>query len=297
MATYYLIHILALSMTQANGLLFMKKFQLVAGTSLRSSTVYMIINGIVSAIVPLAVLLVLGKPLQVTLYSLIMAAAIVLLSAVDTVLKLKAYEKGQMAIVNIFSIVGTLILSCLWGVFVLHESLSVLGMLAIAVMLVAVLLVSRTGKSKLDKRLLWIYLMICIAASFVSIFSKQHQVETAYATVDTLSFSVWLGVVRTVLFSFVALGLMIKNGKEGIRTPKAAAGYAVWSSLVSGTSYMLTLFTNAFLPIVITSPLGVGFGIVMSAVLPWMFYKERLNKRQLLGVVLALAGTLLFVLV
>ncbi len=292
--SYYLLYILSLTMTQANGLLFMKKYQTISGTSLRSSTLYMIINGLVSAVVPIAVLLIQGTPLGITPYSVFMATVIVLLAATDTILRLKAYEKGQIAIVNIVAILGSIVLSCLWGYFVLDESISPQGLVAIIIMLLAVFVVSRTGNTKVSKNLLWIYVVISIASSFVTILSKQHQVETAYATIDTLSFSVWIGLVRAVIFGIVAVGLIAKNGKKVLHFPKAAPGYASLSSIISGSAYILTLFTNMALPIVITSPLSVGFGIVMSAVLPWLFFKESLNKRQIFGVLLALIGTLLF---
>jgi len=290
----YLLHIIALTMTQANGLLFMKQYQTKSGTSLRSSTLYMIINGLVSAAIALVAMPFLGVALCTTPYSLIMATIIVLLAATDTVLRLKAYEQGQIAIVNIVSILGSIILSCLWGFFVLGETVSVQGIVAIAIMLTAVVVVSRTGNIKVSKKLLWIYVVISVCNSFVSILSKQHQVETAYETVDTLSFSVWIGLVRAIIFMGVAGFLLAKHGKTVFRLPKAAPGYATLSSVVSGASYILTLFTNMVLPIVVTSPLGVGFGILMSAILPWLFFKEQLNKRQLMGVLLSLIGTLLF---
>ncbi|MBR4868532.1 MAG: EamA family transporter [Clostridia bacterium] len=297
MAPYYAIYILSLTLTQVNGLLFIKKYQLTAGTSLRSNTLFMVINGIVAVVVSAVTLAVQQVSFKATTYSVCMATLIVSISAVDTILRLKAYEKGQVAIVNIFAIVGSIILSCLWGVLVLHETLSPLRIIAIAIMLVSVFVVSYAGQTKADKRLLGIYLAVSLATAFVSIFSKQHQVETAYQTVDTLSFSIWIGIVRTLLFAIVGLFLFIKPNQIEQPIPKSASIYAIGSSTISGIGYVLSLVANSMLPIVITSPLSVGFGLVMSAVLPWIFYKERLTKRQWFGTGLALMGTLLFVLV
>ncbi len=294
MTQYYLLYIFALTLSQFNNLLFMKKLQLAAGTSLSSNSLYMVINGVVSALVPAVVLVATGQSFAFTPYSVILATTLVLLSAVDTVLRLKAYEAGQIAIVNIVATLGSIVLSCLWGVVVLHETISVLDGIAILIMLGAVLMVSRTGNAKPNKKLWASYVIISLATSFVNIFSKQHQVEKSFETVGTLSFSVWIGIVRTVIFGLIVCYLLAKGKKVTWHFPKAATGYAAVSSLISGTNYLLTLVTSVVLPIVITSPLGVGFGIVMSAFLPWVFYKEQLSKRQLLGIGMSLLGTMLF---
>lgn len=294
MINYYLLHMLALTLTQIYGLVFMKKFQLSAGTSLRSNTLFMIINGTVSAIVPVFLIMVQKSTLQFTCYSFLMATIIVILSAIDAILRLKAYEQGQIAIVNIVSTLGSIIFSCLWGVLVLHESVSVLNIVAIGIMLVAVLIVSRTDNEKINLKLLWIYAIISLSNSFVNIFSKQHQVEKTFATVDTMSFCVWVGIVRTAVFLVIALILLLKQGRQALRFSRSSAGYATIASVVAITSYIITLITSVVLPIVVTSPLGVGFGIVMSVLLPWIVYREHLSKRQWLGAALSLLGTLMF---
>jgi len=294
MIEYYLIYIVALIFMQINSILFMKKFQLSAGTSLSSNTLYMLINGIVSAVVPLIIVLFQGKTPELTSYSFIMAFMIVVLAAIDTFLRLKAYEKGQIATVNIVSTLGSIILSCFWGVFVLKESISVLDIIAIIVMILAILIISHTGGEKINKKLIWIYVIISFANSFVSILSKQHQVESNFATVDTLSFSIWIGAIRTVIFSFIAIFIIMKKGRKAMTFSKASVGFASISSVVTGIGYIITLFTGVILPIVITSPLSIGFSIIMSALLPLILYRERLTKRQWIGVTLSLIGTLLF---
>ena len=56
MLGYYAMFIAATLVTQVNSVYIYKKYQLTAGTSLPASVLYMIINGIVSAIVPAIVI-------------------------------------------------------------------------------------------------------------------------------------------------------------------------------------------------------------------------------------------------
>ena len=60
MLGYYAIFIAATLLTQVNSVYIYKKYQLTAGTSLAAGMLYMITNGIVSAIVPAAVILATG---------------------------------------------------------------------------------------------------------------------------------------------------------------------------------------------------------------------------------------------
>ena len=116
MLGYYTVFIAATLLAQVNSVCIYKKYQLTAGTSLAASVLYMIINGIVSAIVPGIVILATGAKLEFTLYSLIIATATVICAAVSLILQFKAYEEGQIATVNIMVTIGGIVIPCLWGV-------------------------------------------------------------------------------------------------------------------------------------------------------------------------------------
>jgi uncharacterized membrane protein len=137
MLGYYAMFIAATLVTQVNSVYIYKKYQLTAGTSLPASVLYMIINGIVSAIVPAIVIAATGAKFEFTPYSLIFAAATVICAAVSTILQFKAYEEGQIATVNIMVTIGGIVIPSLWGVLFLKEELSVQGMIGILLMLCA----------------------------------------------------------------------------------------------------------------------------------------------------------------
>ena len=297
MTEFYSLYIFSVLLNAINSFYLYKKYQLTAGTSLWANTVYLIINGLISAIFPAVLLLIRKQTLQFSFYSFLAALTIVICSALGTVLHMKAYALGKIATVSILSTVGGIILSCAWGILMLHESLTIMETVAIGIMLLATVLVSSEQQNSAKKGTLRFYLTVLVmilADSAVSILNKQHQVETQFTTVDTLSFSIWVALIRTVLFSFVALVLLFRQGKPAVPFPCTVYGYATASSLISGGCYIITLFTGTVLPIVITSPLGTGLNILLCSVLPWVFYRERLSKKQMIGVVFALLGVIMF---
>lgn len=294
---YYILFVAITVLSQINSVYLYKKYQLTAGTTFRSNVLYMFINGIVSALLPLAILFASGNSLQVTPYSLIFASGTVICSASALILTFRVYELGQIAIVNIMTTIGGIVLPCLWGVLFLKEELSLQSFIAILIMLGAVFFIMSQNNEKLQKNLIWMYLLIILCNCLVTMLSKQHQVEKVYATVDTYSYSVWVGIIRTILFGVLAIPFLLKNkGIREVPQAKKSSVLAVLASAVSGACYIVTLFTAVVLPVVITSPLGTGIGILMSTFLPWLIYHEKLNKRQLIGIALSFAGILLFLL-
>lgn len=296
MYEYYALFILISLLNPLNSILLYKRFQQTAGTSLGASILYMVINGIAGAVVPGVLMATQGVPLQLTPYSLVVATALVLAAAVNTIAVFKSYELGQVATINILSTVGTILLSCVWGVLLLDETLSLPGIVALLLMLTAVFLIREKTNEKVQSRLLWLYALAVIGGALTSILSKQHQVETRFATVDTLSLSIWVGIIRATLFSALTPVLILKQGRQALRFPRSATLYAIASSVLSGSTYIITLFTGKVLPIVVTSPLSTGLSILMFTLLPWLFYREKLTRRQLLGAGLSLVGAVLFVL-
>lgn len=297
MAEYYSLYIFSVLLNAVNSFYLYKKYQLTAGTSLWANTIYLIINGIVSAVFPAVLLVIRGEYLQFSAYSFLAASAIVICAALGIILHMKAYSMGKIATVSILSTMGHIILSCAWGILMLHESLSFSDGIAIGIMLLSTFLVSSEQRNSGKKGTFRFYLTVLtmvLLNSIVSILSKQHQVETRFTTVDTLSFSIWVAVIRTVLFSVVALSLFLRHGKPAVSLPKPVYGYATASSLIAGGCYIITLFTSIVLPIVITSPLSTGLNILLCSLLPWIFYRERLSKKQIAGVIFSFIGVILF---
>lgn len=290
---YYMLfglsYVLATAATYMN-----KKYQVTTGTGLVASSIFMIVNGIVSAIIPVGIMMATREPFQTTWYSLVMALGTVLCAAIATIGMMKAYARGQVAVVTVFSTVGTVVLNCAWGLLFLKERITLGQTIAVLIMMAAVLIMMVQKGMKLDKNLLWLLIMITVLTSLTAILGKQHQVEQNFATVNTYSYSIWIGIIRAIVFSMALPYIIRKEGVEALKLSKQSFSTAIWASVVSGSSYILTLLTAIVLPITITSPLGTALSIVMTTVMAWIFYKEKMNRKQILGILLCIIGIFLF---
>ncbi len=294
MLPFLLLFVFQSSVTQFNTIFLYKKYQMKAGTSLSASTVFLIVNGAVSALVSFLFLLFMRTPLTVTPYSFLMATVIVLSAAGALVVTFKAYQCGSITTFSIISTVGGILINCLFGILFLKESLSVFGYIGIALMILSALLMVERDGQRSDKSF-WIFCVLAlICNALTSLLSKQHQVEAVLPTVDTLSFSIWIGVVRTVLFAAVLPFVLWLGGKKSFERPVKALPIAVGTSAISGSAYVLSLIAAIYVPIALSSPLGTGIGILLGALLPLLFFKETLSKKQVTGVVCSFVGVLIY---
>lgn len=292
MTFYYLLFVGCNFMSMISTYMF-KKFQLTAGVGLFATCVYLVINGVVSAAAPVFVMLFTRQRIELTMYSFIMALAIVLSSAVSTVGTFKAYEKGQMAVVTVFSTIGSIVISCAWGSIFLKEEITVGQGIGILLMIVSVLVVIIQKNVEIRRDILWLMILIAVLSGIGSIVNKMHQVEVNYKTVDTLNYSMWVGIVRVIVF-FPLLFVSGKKVTEKVKLSKTAIVSAILASVITGTTYILSLVTARVLPLTITSPLGTALSVFLTTVMAWIVYHEKLSKQQIAGLILCLAGVFVF---
>ena len=135
----YLLFILMAICSVVNSAVITKRYQLEAGTKFRASAVYALICGVISAAVAAVVLLVKHQPLQATRFSLVCAAAMVLVSLMEMYYTLKALSMDKIAVVRTITTVGAMVLSCVWGAVILREHITPLRLCGIGVIIAAVL--------------------------------------------------------------------------------------------------------------------------------------------------------------
>lgn len=291
---YYLIFAASSVFGVIGSSVLFKRYQIKAGTGAWATVYYLIVNGVVSAAIPLVILLASGQKLQVELCSVLYAASLVLASTLNNYFTLRAYETGHVAIANTFSVIGSLLLSCVFGIVFLHETLKLVQVLGILLIFAAVFIISGRNNGSIGKGQLLNLAMVFLGAGAINVLSKLHQVETVHATVDTLSFSIWVALIRTVFFGAVA-PFMGKQRKAEGKISASAAVYAFTYSIIGGGTYIITLWLAKILPITVTTPLSTAISLVLSAVFAWVFHKEKLSRAEIITILLSLAGVLLIV--
>ena len=267
---------------------FSKAYQIAQGVSLEAGLRFNGWNGLFTAVIFFCLC---GFRVKFSLFSLLMAVGLSLCSTLYSLLGFRVLKSGNMALYSVFMMSGGMVLPYVFGILFLEEPLTLARLVGLAVILAAVLL-SNGAKSLGGKKQLALCLAVFVLNGFVSILSKCHQIATDLRPVDSTAFVLYAAVSRCVLSFGV---LLCKKGSPMPAQPKGKVLTLVsGAALIGGLSYLLQLVGARDLPASVLYPLITGGSILFSTLSGMVFFKERPRKKQLLGILACLLGTLFF---
>ena len=188
----------------------------------------------------------------------------------------------------------SLIFTIVYGIAFLKESASVFTYIGILLMLVSIYFVKADGHQKGVKKNitpLWVVAMIISLCGngFLGILSRMQQIR--FNDEYTNEFMIiCLAISSVVLFVF---GLYKDWGKI-IYILRYGGVYAAISGMSNGASNLLGLIVNTMMPISIVSPLSAGIKNLISFLFSVFIFREKLGKRQIIGVLMGTIALVLF---
>ena len=201
-----------------------------------------------------------------------------------------AYGSGSFVLTSLILSYG-IIINIVYGIW-LGETISILGWIAIALIIFSLYFVKGNGKGesiKISKK--WV---ICAGLSviFAGVFSvlQAHQQLVFNNTKDN-EFMIVTYAVATLCLLVVGL---IKNGKDLKYTLKHGTLYGVGAGFVNGMVNLLVLYTYMFADKHFIAPISAGISIIVSFVIAKIIFKEKFSKMQYLGVILGGLAIILF---
>ena len=264
-----------------------KKYQAAEGVSLSAGLRFNALNGLFTALMFFGF-----SGVEFSLFSALMAFAMSVCMASYSVIGFRILKTGNMSVYSVFLMSGGMLLPYLFGVLFLQEPLTVFRIAGVILILLAVIL-SNGMKFQRNVSFVWLCVLIFVLNGFCSIISKCHQINTSYASVNSMTFVAYTGLGR-FLFSSVLLLCCKKGQKQQPVSLKRTVVLAVGSALIGGVSYGLQLMGAKELPATVLYPLVTGGSIVFSAFSGMIFFREKLSRRQIISIILCVAGTLLF---
>ena len=273
-----------------------KKYQKLAGTSLRAGLLYNTMMGIVGI---LAYLFINQFEIHVTGVSIVLATAYNITCLMYIFAGFKIMERGNMAHYTLFLMSGGMTIPYVWGVIFLDEPLTWMRTLGL-ILIVAAIIFSNSGGKRPDKKTM----LLCIATFFlngvVSVLSKTHQIHPVSAIVSSADFAFWVMVSKAVCCLAILLILAQKRKTEDAEVVpekfpiKAMILVVIFAGVMDALTFMLQLNGATQLPASVLYPLITGGSIILSTLGGVLVYREKLSGRQWAGIIICFAGTLLF---
>lgn len=234
-----------------------------------------------------------GCKFEFTWFSAVLALVMTSLAILYTLVGFQILAGGGATYYSFFLMTGGMTVPYVWGLLFLKEPFSWLRMVGLAVIFGAAFVIY-AGKQKISGKIFAMCGIIFLLNGFVSVISKQHQISSL--AVSSAAYVILTALVKVFLCGGILAGLHLKKAQPSGRrkiSPKALLLLAA-SALVSGVSYLLQLNGAAKLPATVLYPIITGGSILFTVIAGWLVLKEKPSKQLVLGVLLCLAGTCLF---
>ena len=204
---------------------------------------------------------------------------------------------GSFVLTNLF-LSYSLLFSVGYGLIVLKEPATLLTYIGLILMMISVFLVrgkkeKASAKENAPRVKLSPKWVICVALSVIGsgmfgVMQKLQQVKFLKTCDNEF-------MIVTLLFSAITLFLIgiITNGKNLLHILRHGGIYASVAGLSNGATNLLNLVVNAMIPISIAAPTRSGVKIVMSFLISLIIFKEKLSKRQTIGVIIGAIALIL----
>lgn len=281
---------LILSLCAALGVSICRKYYAIIGSyGGADGFIFNAVGGLVAA----AVLFCWGGVGPCSTFTVLLGLAFGAVTALQSITNFSALQCGPMSYTSVIISFSTVI-SALSGVIFFDESIGWSQIVGIILMLVSFVLAAKGGDGK-KANLKW--LMLCLiafaATGGIGIMQKVHQ-SSQYR--DELGGFLIIAFVSSAaicaLFSF----FMIKRSKkaEGVKASKKPLWLVIAVMAACGVGVAVNnkfnLYLSGVMPSAVFFPIVNGGGLVLSTLAALLIFKERLTRRQWVGVVIGIAS-------
>lgn len=256
---------------------------------------YNLITSAVSAVL----LLVMAESLQASLFTVLLALAFGIITATQAIFTLQALECGPLSyttvIISLSMLIPTLSGALFWG-----ESIYAIQIVGIVLMALCFILSVNTSGEQKKATLKW---LIYCAVTFVltgaiGIMQKVHQSSPHK---DELDAFLIIAFAFSCVYSAASWGILaIKNG--GAKQPVEEGKKSIFSWLpillmilhggCIAVNNKLNLFLSGVMDSAVFFPVVNGVGLILTSLAAFVLFRERLTRRQWLGLATGIAAVL-----
>lgn len=210
--------------------------------------------------------------------------------------KMQAMATGPVSITSFIGC-SSLLISTAFGILYFHEKVSVVQTVGVGCLLVALFLtVSKSRKNseqqaKVEKSWsIWCVLFFLCSGATGIIF-KLHQSSGEREAVNQMMLAA--AVTSTALFLIFSLLVQRKIDKTLPRIPPHAWIFVIACGIVSCGYNRMNISLSGMLPSILFFPLFNGLVILLASLLAAALFREKITKRQMLGIIIGLGALLM----
>ncbi len=204
--------------------------------------------------------------------------------------KMQAMATGPVSLTSFIGC-SSLLISTAFGVFVLKEAASIAQAIGVLLLCAALfLIISPKADSARPSWKYWC-IVFFIGSAATGIIFKLQQRSNAAAEVDEMLI---VSAVTSAILLAAAAVIVAKHSENRLpRVPSGAFGYVAACGMVGCVYNRLNITLTGILPSVVFFPLFNGSVIVLSTLAGVLLFRERLNRKQISGMLIGAAALML----
>ena len=278
-------------------------------SSVRQTNVTALVMLVFTSVIGTALYLVIGAfRVEFSAVSVFWAVLFALVMIPYYMIGIKVLSLGSLAVYGMFMMLGGMLVPFFYGVWFLKESLSIAQILGTVLLTLFIILqaISQSGPKesngeKQSTKTKVTFFILCLIIFFLNgltgVIAKAHQISES--AVDEVSFTV-ISCALTAIFSLILLGFeFLKDGgeksKQVMTTFKLKPMWIM--ALIGATTYtgnFLHLIAANDVPASVQFPLVSGGVIVLSALVSFFIFREKLSRKEWISIAGAFVATVLF---
>jgi len=246
-------------------------------------------------------------------FSFTMSIILAVVSALSSLVGILIMKYGKMSVYSVFMMLGGMMLPYFYGLLFLSEDISaarITGLIILICALPCSVINPAAKKDNTNTPQPKFYYILCICIFLLngtmSIISKSHSINAS--AIPAANFIVyanlWSMIINGTAYYIFARRFK-KSKKMNARadiydinevTPnkiQAVLTAAVFA-IVGGSGFLFQLISAETVPAVALYPFVTGGAIVLSSAGARIFFKEKISKPALAGIIMSIFGTLLF---
>lgn len=282
----FLLLFLSIAFASGNNLIF-RGFK---NKGLRGMGDIFLFNAFISVIWT-AILFILNGGSAISKASAIWGICYGMVMAVFLLCKMQAMSTGPASITSFFGC-SSLLLSTAFGVLFFEEKISLIQIVGIAVLIFSLFLILTNKKAEKIQRKNKIWFLWCLgfflASGATGIIFKMHQASSECAYVNQMLLCA--AVTSAILFFALSFAMQYTAGGGLPKIPKNAVIFLIGCGFASCIYNRLNITLSGLLPSIIFFPVFNGSVIILTSILARILFKEKISRRQNVGMIIGVVS-------
>ena len=249
----------------------------------------------VSAFVAVVVLFVWNGGFHVSWFTLALGVLFGVITAVQRVFSAKAMQIGPWAYTAVISSLSTII-PTMSGAVIWGEKIAAVQGVGIALMIICILLASDVKKDDSKKSLRWmIYCgIVFLTTGSIGVLQKLHQ-NTPYMDElgEFLIIALGIAAVFSAVLAVVSRHEIRKDDLKSNLLGIIPLGIMIFTGAAVAVNNRLNLFLSGALDSSVMFPITNGGGLMLTTLAATVIFRERLSKKQWIGLGIGLIAVIL----